>query len=144
MKDLRDAVRDFVEALNQRALDTVRSSFTPDCEVDVGPWFDRPLRGPAAVAAFFDEFLRALPGLQVAASGVFVSRDEAVVSVKVRATMSQLNPDPVHIPEWRGGWKVLWTGAFLMTFTSERRISSFRIFGDSSDLRWLPREAPPT
>ncbi|HEV2166192.1 MAG TPA: nuclear transport factor 2 family protein [Thermoplasmata archaeon] len=139
---MRETVHEFLEALNQREFEKVMGYFAADSRVDAGPWFDQPLVGKVAVRSFLENFLHSLPGLKVNATGVFASRDDAVVTVEVRATMSQLNPDPVHIEEWRGGRKLVWNGAFVISFTADRKMHGFRIFGDSSDLRWVPRESP--
>lgn len=133
-----DSFQGFVDALNQHEIDRALGYFAPDAKVDAGPWSDRPLLGRAAIKNFLASFIPALPGLNLTITGVYRSRAEAVVTIEVHATMSQLNPDPAHIPEWKGGRKVVWSGAFQVTFAADQQMSSLRIFGDASELRWIP------
>lgn len=140
---MADTARDFVDLLNQREIDRALGLFVPEARVDPGPWADRVLTDRAAIKNFLGTFLPALPGLKITVTGVFRCRNEAVVTVDVHATMSQLNPDPAHVPEWKGGRKVMWSGAFLIAFNPDQRMISLRIFGDATEVRWVAPVAPP-
>lgn len=139
-----DTIQSFVDALNRHEVDRALAYFEPEARVDAGPWSDRPILGRAAIKSFLGTFVPALPGLNLTVTGVYRSRAEAVATVEVHATMSQFNPDPAHIPEWKGGRKVVWSGAFHIAFTRDHQMGSLRIFGDATDLRWVPTLAPPS
>jgi hypothetical protein len=135
---MMDTIQGFIDALNEHQVDRAMAFFVPDARVDAGSWSDRPLVGRTAIKNFLGTFVPALPGLRLTVTAVYRSHSEAVVTVEVHATMSQLNPDPAHIPEWKGGRKVVWSGAFHVTFTGERQMGALRIFGDATELRWVP------
>lgn len=135
---MSDPVHGFIEALNAHEVDRALEFFLPDAKVDAGPWSDRLIVGRPAIKSFLGTFVPALPGLNLTVTGMYRSRGEAVVTVEVRATMSQLNPDPAHIPEWKGGRKVVWSGAFHVAFSGDQKLASLRIFGDASEVRWMP------
>lgn len=139
---MADSVQGFVDALNLHEVDRALAFFAPEAKVDAGPWSDHPIVGRAAIKNFLGTFVPALPGLRLTITGLYRSRAEAIVTVEAQATMSQLNPDPAHIPEWKGGRKVVWLGAFQVAFNADQQMGSLRIFGDATELRWIPTPAP--
>lgn len=134
----KEHVERFVAAVNRGQVDDVLELFTSKAILKAGPWFATPLEERPAIRRFLSEFFYALPGITVDINEVFTSKNAAVATVRVRATMSQMNPDPVHITDWREGRRLGWSGAFRFAYSPEGKIQELDIYGDESNVQWLP------
>lgn len=141
----KERIDRFVTAVNRGHVEDVLQLFAERAVLTAGPWFVTPLQERPAIRRFLSEFFYALPGISVEVKDVYSSRNAAIATVRVLATMSRINPDPVHIPDWREGRRLGWTGAFRFAFTSDGKILEMDIYGDDSNVQWLPsrgREGP--
>ena len=141
----KEHVDRFVAAVNSGRVDDVLDLFAARAVLKAGPWFGTPLEERPAIRRFLSEFFYALPGIRVQVNEIFSSGSAAVATVRVLATMSQVNPDPVHISDWRVGRRLGWAGAFRFAFSPEGKILEMDIYGDDSNVQWLPppgREDP--
>ncbi|MGI0133106.1 MAG: nuclear transport factor 2 family protein [Thermoplasmata archaeon] len=135
----KDLIERLIAALNRGGSEESMELFTTDPVVQAGPWFTETLRGRPAIRSFLNNYLYSLPGMHFELKEVYQAREEAVATVHVYATMSQVNPDPVHIPFWQGGHKLAFKGAFRFAFSRDGHIRELQIFGDESNVEWLPR-----
>lgn len=134
----RERIDRFVTAVNRGKVEDVLALFAERAVLKAGPWFVTPLEERPAIRRFLSEFFYALPGISVQVNEVYSSGNSAIATVRVLATMSQVNPDPVHIPDWREGRRLGWTGAFRFAFTPDGKIQEMDIYGDDSNVQWLP------
>lgn len=134
----KERIDRFVTAVNRGQVEDVLKLFAERAVLRAGPWFVTPLEERPAIRRFLSEFFYALPGISVQVNEVYSSGNSAIATVRVLATMSQVNPDPVHIPDWREGRRLGWTGAFRFAFTPDGKIQEMDIYGDDSNVQWLP------
>jgi ketosteroid isomerase-like protein len=135
---VREIVHQFVGAMNRREIAAVMELLAPDAVLDAGPRFRSPYVGREAIRAMFEAYLTAMPELVLIVREVHVNRTQAVATIDLVATMSEMNPGEAQITNWPAKRRLGWRGAYHFTLSNDALIQQIVIFGDDSGTRWLP------
>ena len=108
--DLAELTRLVFEAVNQRDIDTVVSTFAPDAFLD-GRAAGGPYEGRAAIRGFLDEWFGAYAELRYEVEE-FVVLDDGVVLAVVKQEGRPVGVD--GLVDQREGWVICWSAEGLL------------------------------
>lgn len=123
-------VEEHVRSENQHDLDGIMRTFGASPQYDEEPWDDHHI-GYAAVRAYYDGLLRAMPDLGIDVRERHVAETSIILEVTVSGH---------HLGMWRGlpatGRAVRFPLCGIFTFDGEDRLAGEKIYYDRATVLW--------